>query len=1083
MTSVASPSTGYYVYDMKLPVTLLLALLSPAAFGQLQILTTSLPTGGVNSPYNAPLSCNGSSMASWSVFSGTLPPGLTLASSGCAATIGGTPTLSGSFFFTLQVIDPAFPDPASRAFTITIVGSLTVTSPVILPAGVANQNFSYQLSALGGTPPYTWALSPSLVSPNVLPAGLSMTSNGFISGTPTSPNTYGFNIMVTDTANTSVSTDFELKITPPMTITTPSPLPTGTINSTYSQQLNVTGGTAPYTFAIATPATAPPGMTITSSGILSNVPKSAGTFTFTVQATDTNGFQASKVFQLSIAPQGALLTTSVRSLTFSASVGGDTPPIQSVAVTAPSGVPVNYTANVDSGTAPPWLTVTPVTGPTPAAIIVSANQNALQTGKYTATIHVTVPNNSSQTPTDIAVTFNVTNGTTQLAALPASLRFAARSGNPLAFDQMILLANAGGGGAVSFATSIAGRSAWITGLTPAAGRIGPDAPGAIRIFVNSQGLKPGFYHDTIHVTATGASADIPVTMFVSDQGPVIGLSTSGLRFQAREGGGSTTKQTVSILNLGDPSTTLTWQAKLISGSEWLTVANSSGTATQANPGTLTLMANSGAANLSAGGHYALISLTDPNATNSPLYLTAVLDTAPASSVAAPDPSPQGLYFTSGTPAQNVTIYTSSTDAAQFQATAYTSDGNPWLAATPANGNASTATPGHVSVSVTPGSLPPGVYTGYLQISMNGVLRTVTVTLIVTTTASGAPAACSPTRLVVTQTGLASNFSVPAGWPAPLAVQITDNCGIAISNAAVVATFSNGDPPLTLRGDSYSNVYSATWQPGIAQQETTITIRATTATLPAATAQYGGAVIANASTAPTLVPNGALHIFFDNATAAALGAGLAPGNVAQVYGTALAPSMSQTTVPLPPAFKGTSMLVGGEQAPLFYVSDSLLDVQVPVDLVPNRQYSVVANSNGALTLPSSIDVTPVQPGIAQSADGMVIAQISGTTTLISAANPAKPGQNLTIYLAGMGATDPVVASGQPTPGQLVPVTNQPVVTLDGQQVSYGYAGLTPTGIGLYQINLTVPQNARAGVLDLVVSQNGVASNTVKLPVSN
>ena len=84
---------------------------------------------------------------------------------------------------------------------------------------------------------------------------------------------------------------------------------------------------------------------------------------------------------------------------------------------------------------------------------------------------------------------------------------------------------------------------------------------------------------------------------------------------------------------------------------------------------------------------------------------------------------------------------------------------------------------------------------------------------------------------------------------------------------------------------------------------------------------------------------------------------------------------------------------------------------------------------------------------------------------------------------MGATNPPVASGQATPLQLVPTTVQPTVTLDGQPVSYAYAGLTPTGIGLYQINLTVPASARSGNLDLVVTQNGVVANTTKLPVSN
>ena len=61
--------------------------------------------------------------------------------------------------------------------------------------------------------------------------------------------------------------------------------------------------------------------------------------------------------------------------------------------------------------------------------------------------------------------------------------------------------------------------------------------------------------------------------------------------------------------------------------------------------------------------------------------------------------------------------------------------------------------------------------------------------------------------------------------------------------------------------------------------------------------------------------------------------------------------------------------------------------------------------------------------------------------------------------------------------------QPTVTLDSQDTSIVYAGLTPTGIGLYQIDFTVPTNARSGNLNLIVTQNGVMSNTAILPVSN
>ena len=1031
----------------------------------------------------------------WSL-TGTLPPGLGFSAQGPTATVSGTPTTPGSFPVTVQVTD-AEKSSGTASFTINITGSVTITTSVILPSGVVGQNYNLQLGASGGAGPYKWVL-PVGAAPNELPRGMSLSTAGVISGAPTLAGNYGFDVTATDTQGAAATAHFEVTIAPAMTILTASPLVTGTVNSAYSQPISVTGGTPPYTFSIVDPGNAPPGIVIAANGVLGGVPKANGNYTFSIQATDKNQYSVSKQFQLSIAPSGPLLQTSVRSLTFSANVGGDAPEAQGVAVTVPSGVPVNFAVTVDSGVPatngvpPGWITVTPTGGPAPAGIVVSVNQNALQPGKYTAVIHVIVPGNTSQTPIDIAVTFNVAAGNTQLLPLPGSLRFAARAVSASAQDQIIVLSNPGGGGALSFSTSVVGKSSWITAVNPTTGRIAPNSPASIRVFVNTQGQKVGLYHDIVRVTSTAGTVDFPVTLFVSDPGPVLGLSSRGLRFQMRQGAGSSQTQSVNVLDLGDPATSSAWQAELITGSAFLSIAPVNGVSTPSRPAALSVTPTAGANTLSPGGHYALIRVTDPNAINSPQYLVVVLDVAAASSLPLPDPSPAGLFFVSGGPAQTFTVFTSSTDPVPFQTDAYTGDGNPWLSATPAFGTASTSTPGKVSVSITPGSLPPGIYYGSVNVSMNGALRTVNVTLVVTTVASAqlpsaasssAAATCAPSKLAITQTGLVNNFSVPAGWPATLIAQVNDDCGSAVPNASVVANFSNGDAPVSLRGDSSSNIYSATWQPGAVLPSMTITVRATSATLAQAVQQYAGAVNQNSSAPPALVPNGALHIFFNSTMAATLGSGLAPGNVAQVYGTALAPAASQTTVPLPDNFGGTFMLIGSTQVPLFYVSDQLLNVEVPAELTPNKPYSLIVSSNGALSLPESIDVTPLQPGVAQFQDGTVIAQISGTTTLITASNPAKPGQALTIYLAGMGATTPAVQSGKPTPLQLVPANVQPKVTLDGQDVTYAYAGLTPTGIGLYQINLTVPMNARAGNLDLVVSQNGVPANVTKLPVSN
>lgn len=655
-------------------------------------------------------------------------------------------------------------------------------------------------------------------------------------------------------------------------------------------------------------------------------------------------------------------------------------------------------------------------------------------------------------------------------------------------QQALIIANTTGA-VQSFTVSVAGNSPWIS-VTPGLGQAGGNGNTVLKITTNSTGLTEGDHHDIVHI-AGPSTVDVPVDLFVSNSGPILSLGVTGVRFLARSGSGSTRPQSVVVLNLGDQTSTVDWTAEVITGSDWLAISNPHGTATPAQPGALVLSESPAAFSDAAGPRYALVSVSDANSLNSPQYLVAVLDNQPATSAALPDPSPAGLYFTSKTGPQQVLIYTSSATPTAFQTSTLTNDGASWLAATPASGIASTSSPGEVTVSITPPAAP-GIYTGYVNIGMSGDLVVVNVTLVVLPAGvAGAvsaarpqtTAACTATQLAMTETGLVNNFSVPAGWPATLIARLNDNCGNAVANGAIVASFSNGDTPIPLRGDQTTNNYSATWQPGVVFPSMTITLSASAGALPTLTQLFTGTVNANPTPPPNLLPNGTLDIFFNVPTAEALGGGLAPGNVAQVYGSGLASSlMFGSTVPLPPAIAGTYLMVGQYQAPLYFISSTVMAVEIPFELTAPQQSAAVASVNGALSNVITVTVVPVQPGIAVRTDGTAEAQHLDYS-LITSASPAKPGETVIIYLAGMGATNPSVASGVPTPPQLVPTVVPATVTLDSQNAFIVYAGLTPTGIGLYQIDFTVPMNARSGNLNVIVTQNGVSSNTAILPVSN
>jgi uncharacterized protein (TIGR03437 family) len=420
----------------------------------------------------------------------------------------------------------------------------------------------------------------------------------------------------------------------------------------------------------------------------------------------------------------------------------------------------------------------------------------------------------------------------------------------------------------------------------------------------------------------------------------------------------------------------------------------------------------------------------------------------------------------------------------YQASAATTDGAAWLSVSPATGTSSASAPGSSSVSVNAAGLAPGGYTGLVSYAFSAAaVRSVNVTLIVDVTGalietSAATPACTPTKLVPTQLGLVSNFSQIQGLPVALQVLLTDNCGVPVSNAMVGATFSNGDAPLPLNPvDNVSGIYSATWVPLGVSPQVSVTVLATDAGFAPGSSRITGEV--PASTAPVLTQNAVLSVYNP-----LIGGAIAPGGILELYGSNLAAApVVSSIIPLTTTLGSTSVLIGGVAVPLYYVSPTQINAQAPFELTPGSQYQVVVNVNGALTAPQTITVAPAEPGIAAYQNGQIIAQhLDGT--LISETSPAKPGTYVVFYLAGLGATAMPVADGGGSP--LSPLANPiatPALTLNGVSEPYQFVGLTPGLVGLYQINFLVPAGTANGDMLLVVSQNGVPSNSVILPVHN
>jgi hypothetical protein len=228
--------------------------------------------------------------------------------------------------------------------------SIATTS---LPDGQVDAVYSQTLSASGGTGTYTWS-----VTGGFLPDGLSLNSStGVVSGTPTNADNYSITVLVIDSKGKSASKNLSITIVPgPVTIITTS-LPLGEVEAAYSAPpLMATGGDGSFYSWSVSKGSLPDGLTLDSSGTIGIFPDTAGTYSFTVQAT-SGGRTGSKDLSITVIPAVEITTTSLPdgqvhvaySQTLTAS-GGRGPYTWSTYGGLPDGVTLNSSTGVISGT-------------------------------------------------------------------------------------------------------------------------------------------------------------------------------------------------------------------------------------------------------------------------------------------------------------------------------------------------------------------------------------------------------------------------------------------------------------------------------------------------------------------------------------------------------------------------------------------------------------------------------------------------------------------------------------------------------------------------------------------------------------
>ncbi|WDL95303.1 Ig domain-containing protein [Alicyclobacillus sp. ALC3] len=245
----------------------------------------------------------------WSLASGTLPPGYTLTSGGV---LSGRSNRVGTYSFTVRVTDSLGATRLESATWVIeqAVSPLTVQS-ITLGHGTQGSLYEQTLIANGGKPAYTWSLIGGS-----LPAGLVLNSDGVVQGTPTASGTYTFTVEVRDTAgHTATAIDTltveagSTPVTPPVTPPQSQPLgigttvlPGATAGTAYSGTLTATGGDGTYQWSLASGAL-PRGLSLGANGTLFGTPQTMGMSTFTLRVTDKGGDVATKTFHLFVMPK------------------------------------------------------------------------------------------------------------------------------------------------------------------------------------------------------------------------------------------------------------------------------------------------------------------------------------------------------------------------------------------------------------------------------------------------------------------------------------------------------------------------------------------------------------------------------------------------------------------------------------------------------------------------------------------------------------------------------------------------------------------------------------------------------------
>jgi len=1019
--------------------------------GTLTITSSTLPGAQINQLYNATVNVSGGVLPyALSIIGGSLPPGLTLLGNGG---ITGTPTLGGNYSFIIRVID-GFGSSTQESLAISVNTSGVSIATSALPNGQLGQFYSTQLAGAGGTGSYTW----SVVSGN-LPNGVTLNSSGLLSGLPTTGGGFEVTIRVADTTGQTGQKTFSFAIGSSILGFLSTSLPQGYINQQYSAQLQVSGGAAPYTFAIIG-GVLPTGLNFSPTGQITGTPTFTAFSSLTFRVTDATAATAQVTLNLAIGQ--STLQFSTASIA-NAGVGQ----LYNTAFAATGGIQP-YTFTVTGGSLPTGLVLS-------NAGVLSGTANI--PGIYNFTVRLQDSANAS-----VLQSFS-------MSVLNSSLQITTTTLPNGRVNQAYLQTIQTSGGVLPIRLEVVGTI--IAGFAP---------PGLVlSIGGTLQGTPTTAGTYTFSVRAADAqnlATQATYTIVISPPAPVISNTSlpggrAGQSYsQALSASGGTTPYTYSLVTGIIPPGLILSPAGLISGTpntagNYTITVRVTDNAQQSTESTFSIVI------ASASTPLAINALAPPPGV---LYfpynftLSASGGLEPYTWSIPVGPLPNGLRLDANGALNGLLL-----SPGNYRFTARVSDaaGASTETTLAINVTGATALPaGRAGTSYTAQVASPTTGRPPFTFAVNpNALGNLPdgLTLATDGRITGTPSHAGEYTfglLIRDASGFATNATVSISVAPRAGLRILTTSlpggatGVAYNQTLTAAggrapynwVIASGSIPNGLNLNPLSGVLSGT--PSL-QGTGFFVVRVSDSTGASATSYFGVSI--GAAGSPVI------HAI---TSAASYGAnGVAPGELLTLFGGTLGPqtlvSFSLVNNAVPALLSGTRVLFDGVAAPLIYTQAGQVSVIAPFSLEGKPSTRIVVEYLGFQSTPLIMPVVDSKPGLfsvdgSGQGPGAILNQNGSVNT---SSNRAARESVVVLYMTGAGAMTPTGLEGRVAPG--VSSLNLPTgVTVNGAVATVLYSGNAPGLVeGVVQVNIRLPFNTIPGqnVISVQIGPNSTTSS--------